>query len=68
MKAPVFRKNILDAVDLSVYLACAENGQSFRGLEGDAGVGTFGGSEDHAAILNGRPSRLSLFEFSPPGS
>jgi galactokinase len=65
-ESPVFRKNIRDSVDLSVYLACAENGQSFRGLEGDAGVGTFGGSEDHAAILNGRPGRLSLFEFSPP--
>jgi len=65
-ESPVFKRNILDAVDLSVYLACAENGQSFRGLEGDAGVGTFGGSEDHAAILNGRPDRLSLFEFSPP--
>jgi galactokinase len=65
-ESPVFKQNIRDAVDLSVYLACAENGQSFRGLEGDAGVGTFGGSEDHAAILNGRPDRLSLFEFSPP--
>ena len=63
---PLFKDNIRDAVDLSVYLACAENGQSFRGLEGDAGVGTFGGSEDHAAILNGKPGRISLFEFSPP--
>jgi len=61
-----FRENIKNAVDLSVYLACVENGQSFRGLEGDAGVGTFGGSEDHAAILNARPGRLSLFGFSPP--
>lgn len=65
-ESPVFRENIRDPVDLSVYLACAENGQSFRALEGDAGVGTFGGSEDHAAILNGKPGRLSLFEFSPP--
>jgi galactokinase len=65
-ESPVFKANIRDAVDLSVYLACAENGQGFRGLEGDAGVGTFGGSEDHAAILNGKPDRLSLFEFSPP--
>ncbi len=63
---PVFQANIRNAVDLSVYLACAENGQSFRALEGDAGVGTFGGSEDHAAILNGKPGVLSLFGFSPP--
>ncbi len=63
---PVFRRNILDPVDLAVYLACAENGQGFRGLEGDVGVGTFGGSEDHAGILNGRQGTLSLFGFSPP--
>jgi galactokinase len=61
-----FSQNIKNPVDLSVYLACVENGQSFRSLEGDAGVGTFGGSEDHAAILNARPGRLSLFGFSPP--
>ncbi|MGO9309859.1 MAG: galactokinase family protein [Spirochaetia bacterium] len=61
-----FRANIRSAMDLSVYLACAENGQSFGALEGDSGVGTFGGSEDHAAILNGRPGRLSLFGFGPP--
>jgi galactokinase len=61
-----FKENIRNAIDLSVYLACAENGQSFRALEGDAGVGTFGGSEDHAAILNARPGCLSLFGFSPP--
>ena len=63
---PQFRANIRTPVDLSVYLACAENGQSFRDLEGDRGVGTFGGSEDHAAILNGRDGHVSLFSFSPP--
>jgi galactokinase len=65
-QSSVFKKNIGNPVDLSVYLACAENGQSYRGLAGDAGVGTFGGSEDHAAILHGKPGRLSLFRFSPP--
>jgi galactokinase len=65
-ESALFKENIENAVDLSVYLACAENGQSFRGLSGDAGVGTFGGSEDHAAILNGRHGRLALFGFSPP--
>lgn len=63
---PEFRRSIHTPVDLSVYLACAENGQSFRDLEGDRGVGTFGGSEDHAAILNGRDGHLTLFSFSPP--
>jgi galactokinase len=64
--APEFQESIRSPVDLSVYLACAENGQSFRGLAGDRGVGTFGGSEDHAAILNGRAGCLTLFSFSPP--
>jgi galactokinase len=63
---PEFARNIRNSVDLSVYLACAENGQSFRELAGDRGVGTFGGSEDHAAILNGRDGHLTLFSFSPP--
>jgi galactokinase len=63
--APFFRRNIRDGIDLSMYLACAENGQSFRELTGDKGVGTFGGSEDHAAILNGRDGYLSLFRFRP---
>jgi galactokinase len=63
--APLFRANIRDGVDLAMYLACAENGQSFRDLPGDKGVGTFGGSEDHAAILNGRDGYLSLFKFRP---
>jgi galactokinase len=62
---PRFRADITGPVDLSMYLACAENGQSFKSLDGDRGVGTFGGSEDHAAILNGRPGRLSLFRFCP---
>jgi galactokinase len=60
-----FRQNLRDPLDLAVYLACAENGQCFRGLRGDRGVGTFGGSEDHAAILTGRPGILSLFGFCP---
>ncbi len=60
-----FRENIRTPLDLSIYLACAENGQGFRGLGGDKGVGTFGGSEDHAAILNGRKDSVSLFRFNP---
>jgi len=50
---------------LAGYLACIENGQSFGALEGDRGVGTYGGTEDHAAILCCRPGRLSLFSFLP---
>ena len=60
-----FRRNLPSPVDLAVYLACAENGQGYRGLAGGQGVGTFGGSEDHAAILMGRAGVLSLFAFRP---
>lgn len=51
--------------DLAEYLGCVENGQSFRSLAGAAGVGTFGGSQDHAAILLGHADRLSPFSFAP---
>ncbi len=60
-----FRRNLPSPVDLAVYLACAENGQGYRGLAGGQGVGTFGGSEDHAAILLGKAGALSLFAFRP---
>lgn len=60
-----FRENITNDVELAEYLGCIENGQSFRGLAGSAGVGTFGGSQDHAAILLGRTDTLSQFSFSP---
>ncbi len=62
---PVFRRAIRNPVDLAVYLACVENGQGFGDLAGDRGVGTFGGSEDHAAILNARGGFVSLFGFCP---
>ena len=61
----VFRRNILSDLELAEYLGCIENGQSFRGLAGSSGVGTFGGSQDHAAILLGRSGGLSRFSFSP---
>ncbi len=62
---PEYRANISNDIDLAEYLGCIENGQSFRGLAGSAGVGTFGGSQDHAAILLGKSGKLSKFAFSP---
>lgn len=61
----IFETNIKDDLDLAEYLGCVENGRSFRALAGSAGVGTFGGSQDHAAILLGRRRCLSRFSFSP---
>ena len=61
----IFKRNIRDSIDLAMYLACVENGQTFRDLVGGKGVGTFGGSEDHTEILNGKPRTLSIFQFCP---
>ena len=60
-----WRKNITNARDEAGYYACIENGLSFGTLSGDGGVGTHGGSEDHAAILTATPAHLSAFAFVP---
>lgn len=62
---PEWLENITGPSDVAGYYACIENGRSFGSLPGDAGVGTHGGSEDHAAILTGSPGRLSAFAFVP---
>lgn len=65
MRSKTFQRNIVTGVDLATYLACIENGQSFRDLPGGGGVGTFGGSEDHAAIMLSEAGCTSLFRFCP---
>jgi galactokinase len=53
------------ASHLAGYLATIENGASYGDLTGDAGVGTFGGSEDHTAILCARPDHIRQFAYCP---
>ena len=60
-----YREAIRSAEDLAGYLGAVENGQSFRGLAGDHGVGTLGGSQDHTAILCARPEALVQYAFAP---
>ena len=60
-----YRLNIRSKEDLATYLGCVENGSTFRELAGNRGVGTFGGSEDHTAILCCEPKRISQFSFCP---
>lgn len=60
-----WRSNIRTDTDLATYLATMENGLSFGRLEGHRGVGTFGGSEDHTAMLCCRAGRLTEFTFCP---
>lgn len=50
---------------LAGYLGCVENGQSYHHLSGDRGVGTFGGSQDHTAILCCSHDHLSEFMYCP---
>jgi galactokinase len=57
--------NIGGPLGAAAYYACIENGHRFEALDGDAGVGTHGGSEDHTAILCGKPDRLSAYAFAP---
>jgi len=62
---PEYEANILTREDLAGYLGCMENGLDFKVLRGHAGVGTFGGSEDHTAILCARPNSLVQYSFCP---
>jgi galactokinase len=50
---------------LASYLATVENGRRFQAFEGDGGVGTAGGSEDHLAILCSRAGELRQYAFDP---
>jgi galactokinase len=60
-----YAANIRSVEDLAGYLGCIENGQTYQGLAGDAGVGTFGGSEDHVAILASQAGYLKQYAFCP---
>jgi galactokinase len=50
---------------LSGYFGAMERGADFGSLPGTLAVGTFGGSEDHTAILTCRPGMLSGYRFVP---
>jgi galactokinase len=60
-----YKREIGSAEDLAGYLGTIENGQSFGSLAGSKGVGTFGGSQDHTAILCCTPGKLSQYSFCP---
>ena len=60
-----YRTSLYRPEDLAGYLGAVENGLSFGPLAGDRGVGTFGGSEDHTAILCCRAGRCARYAFRP---
>jgi galactokinase len=60
-----YRRTVTDRERLAEYLGCVENGQSYGPLAGHRGVGTFGGSEDHVAMLCGREGQAVQYSFCP---
>ncbi|HEX2780084.1 MAG TPA: galactokinase family protein [Gemmatimonadaceae bacterium] len=64
-QTPEWRGAIRSREELAAYLGCVENGQSFGPLSGDRGVGTFGGSEDHVAMLCCEAGTVSQYAFRP---
>lgn len=60
-----FKTAFGERTDLAGYLGAVENGRAFGAFPGDDGVGTFGGSEDHTAILCCKPNTLSQFSYAP---
>jgi galactokinase len=63
----VFRSVISSGEELAAYLGAVENGRTFRhlGAEADGGVGTFGGNQDHTAILCSEPNALARYAWDP---
>jgi galactokinase len=62
---PAYRQSIPSPAALAEYLGAVENGLPYGTLAGDRGVGTFGGSEDHTAILCAEPDALAQYSFCP---
>ena len=62
---PEYTSNIRTVEDMAGYLGTCENGQTFGTLVGDKGVGTFGGSEDHTAILTCKPRMINVYSYCP---
>ena len=60
-----FRESIANNESLAEYLGAVENGLTYRTLAGEHGVGTFGGSEDHTAMLCAEPGKLVQYSFCP---
>ncbi len=60
-----YKSGISSHEDLIPYLGGHENGAGFGKFAGDAGVGTSGGSQDHAAIIGSIAGHLNQWSFAP---
>ncbi len=61
-----WREALPTRLELAGYLGALENGLRFGALDGDSGVGTMGGAQDHTAILCSARGRLGMFAWAPP--
>ena len=61
----VWQREIRTLEDRASYFGCIENGSAFGALTGNGGVGTHGGSEDHAAIVMSVAGHLRQCAFAP---
>lgn len=64
-RSTAWQRALCTPEDHATYCGCIESGHSFRDLTGNTGVGTHGGSEDHAAILLSRAGELGHYRFVP---
>jgi galactokinase len=62
---PEFQFALPSELNVAGYLGSIENGQAYGSLVGDSGVGTFGGSEDHTAILLSEAGILGCYHYRP---
>ena len=66
-----YARSIRSVEELYTFLGNIENGKDFKPghptecLAGSGGVGTFGGSEDHTAIMSCEKGRLNMFSYCP---
>ena len=60
-----YRQFLSSREHLAGYLAAVESGADFASFSGGLGVGTFGGSEDHVAILCSRAGFLRQYAYCP---
>ncbi len=62
---PAYRRHLASAEEVAAYLGAVESGKAFGPFAADGGVGTSGGSQDHAAILLSRTNQVLRLSFSP---
>jgi galactokinase len=60
-----YRRNIHSMENLAEYLGCLEAGFDYRGLAGEAGVGTLSGCEDQTAMLCAQSGAFVQYAFCP---